>query len=115
MKKVEYSHIVCNKLKKLKLQLIERFGLKVAKRVIKNILQAGDSLGEFEELGLPLSSMYDIECDYRILHTNRNYLIYRIQQDEVIVVEMFDEREDFMYKLFGIETLIQTNSDYWDD
>lgn len=25
---------------------------------------------------------------------------YRIEKDKVIIVEMFDEREDFMYKLY---------------
>ena len=30
-----------------------------------------------------------------------NYIFYRVEKDAVIIVEMFDEREDFMHKLFG--------------
>lgn len=28
---------------------------------------------------------------------------------------MFDDREDFMYKLFGISTTSQESIDYWGD
>ena len=90
MKKVEYSQIVRYKLKRLKEQLIENFGIKVAKKTIDKILHAAESLEEFEEMGVRLSSIYSIECDYRILHISRNYLIYRIESDKVIIVEMFD-------------------------
>lgn len=115
MKKVEYSQIVRNKLKKLKEQLVDKFGTKVAKKNIDKILQNVESLAEFEEMGVLLSSIYNIECDYRILHTQRNYLIYRVELEKVIIVEMFDERENFMYKLFGIQTLLKDDTDYWDD
>ena len=71
------------------------------------ILCAVESLETFEEMGLLLSAIYNLECDYRLLHVSRNYLIYRIELDRIIIVEMFDERENFMYKLFGIRTLLQ--------
>ena len=41
--------------------------------------------------------------------------IFSIEEDKIIVVEMFDERENFMYKLFGISTTSQKSVDYWDD
>ena len=40
MKKVEYSQIVRYKLKRLKEQLIENFGIKVAKKTIDNIARS---------------------------------------------------------------------------
>lgn len=48
-----------------------------------------------------MSAMYDIECDYRYIYVSHNYIFYRVEKDAVIIVEMFDEREDFMHKLFG--------------
>ena len=48
--------------------------------------------------------MYGIKCDYRYIYAGHNYLFYRIENDKIIIAEMFDEREDFMYKLFGITT-----------
>ncbi len=57
--------------------------------------------------------MYGIDCDYRYLYIAHNYLFYRIEENTVIVTEIFDEREDFMYKLFGITTTSQDSLDYW--
>ena len=51
--------------------------------------------------GVAVSAMYDIECDYRYIYVSHNYIFYRVEKDAVIIVEMFDEREDFMHKLFG--------------
>ena len=66
-----------------------------------------DMFKNFEERGISVSSMYGIECDYRYIYAGRNYLFYRIESDKIIIAEMFDEREDFMYKLFGIATTTQ--------
>ena len=42
-------------------------------------------------------------------------IFYRIESEKIIIVEMFDERKDFMYKLFGISTRTQESIDYWGD
>ena len=42
-------------------------------------------------------------------------MFYRIEKDRIIIVDMFDDREDFMYKLFGISSISQESLDYWDD
>ena len=68
-----------------------------------------------EKKGIAVSAMYNIECDYRYLYVSHNYVFYRIESEKIIVVEMFDEREDFMYKLFGISTRTQESIDYWGD
>ena len=39
--------------------------------------------------------------------------IYRIEAKKVVVVQMFNEREDFMMKLFGISGRTQESIDYW--
>lgn len=115
MKNVEYSLIVRQKLKELKNDLTKRFGSDVSKRSIKQITEAARSLGEFEEKGISVFSMYGIECDYRYLYVGHNYLFYRIERKQIIIVEMFDEREDFMWKLFGIKTTLQDTDDYWNE
>ena len=35
--------------------------------------------------------------------------------DTIRGLEIFDEREDFMYNLFGITTTTQDTDDYWDE
>ena len=113
MKKVEYSQIVRRKLKNLKARLTSEFGSEVSKKSIKKITDVARGLANFEEKGILVSSMYDIECDY--IYVAHNYLFYRIEKDKIIIVEMFDEREDFMYKLFGISATSQESDDYWSE
>ena len=66
-----------------------------------------------EESGVNISRMYDIDTDYWYLFTNHNYFIYRIEEKKVIIVQMFNEREDYMMKLFGISGRTQESIDYW--
>ena len=42
-------------------------------------------------------------------------MFYRIEKDKIVIVEMFDDREDFMYKLFGISSTSQESLDCWDE
>lgn len=115
MKKVEYSQIVRRKLKALRVRLTSEFGSEVSRKSLKQITDAARGLENFAEKGVSVSSMYDIDCDYRYLYVGHNYLFYRIEKDKIIIAEMFDEREDFMYKLFGISTTSQESLDYWDE
>lgn len=115
MKNVVYSQIVRRKLKVLRAELTEKFGIEVSRKAIKRITSAAKRLLEHEQKGICLSAMYDVECDYRYLVVSHNYLFYRIEPDKIIIVEMFDEREDFMQKLFGISTTSQETLDYWNE
>ena len=60
MKKVEYSQIVRRKLKNLKARLTSEFGSEVSKKSIKKITDVARGLGNFEEKGILVSSMYDL-------------------------------------------------------
>lgn len=115
MKKVEYSQIVRRKLKVLRERLTSEFGSEVSRKSLKQITDAARSLEKFEKKGILLSAMYDVDCDYRYLFVGHNYLFYRIETDKIIIAEMFDDREDFMYQLFGISTTTQESIDYWDE
>jgi len=115
LKKVEYSQIVRRKLKNLRTRLTSEFGAEVSRKSIKQITDVARGLGDFEERGISVLSMYGIVCDYRYIYAGCNYLFYRIEGDKIIIVEMFDEREDFMYKLFGITTTTHESLDYWDE
>ena len=113
MKKVEYSRLVKRKLLKLKTELTGEFGEEKAKEILTAMTDHVDMLGQHEEIGVNISHMYDIDTDYRYLFTNHNYFIYRIEAKKVIIVQMFNEREDFMMKLFGISGRTQESIDYW--
>ncbi|MBP5407318.1 type II toxin-antitoxin system RelE/ParE family toxin [bacterium] len=94
--KVEFSQIVRRKMKDLKLYLTEQFGAAT--------LEAAKSLADFPLKGASLAALFDIDTDFRTLYVKHNYLFYYIEGERIIISEMFDEREDFMFRLFGIRT-----------
>ena len=115
MKHLEYSQVARRKIKALRMRLTSEYGSAGSSKIIKQITTAARGLETFEEKGIAISSVYGIECDYHYIYVAHNYLFYRIEDDKVIVAEIFDEREDFMYKLFGITTTSQDSIDYWDE
>lgn len=58
---------------------------------------------------------YDLDCEYHMLFIEHNYFIYRIMNDMTMILEIFNEKEDFMYQLFGIVTTSQETIDYWEE
>jgi plasmid stabilization system protein ParE len=111
--KVEYSQIVRKKMKVLKKYLTDSFGENNAKKGIKQITSSIKKLGNHPDMGIDLSGMFGVDTDYKYLYVNHNYMFYYVEEDKVIVAEMFDEREDFMYKLFGISSESEESVDYW--
>ena len=59
--------------------------------------------------------MFEIDTDFRYLYVNHNYLFYYITEDRIIVAEMFNEREDFMFKLFKKRTQSIESERFWED
>ena len=113
MKKVEYSHIAKRKLLKLKTELTNEYGEQKAKEILTTMANRIDKLAQHEKSGICISRMYDIETGYWYLFSNHNYFIYRIEEKRVIIVQVFNEREDYMMKLFGISGRTQESIDYW--
>lgn len=113
MKKVVYSQLVKRKLQALKTTLAEEHGEQKAKEILTAMADHVDMLGQHEESGVSISRMYEINTDYRYLFTDHHYFIYRIEEKKVIIVQMFNEHEDFMMKLFGVSGRTQESIDYW--
>ena len=113
MRKVEYSQLVKRKLFRLKTKLTSEYGEQKSKEILTTMADRLDLLGQHEESGVCISRMYDIDTDYWYLFTEHNYFIYRIEAKQVIIVQMFNEREDYMMKLFGISGRTQESIDYW--
>lgn len=59
--------------------------------------------------------MFGVDTDYRFLFISHNYVFYRIEDECICIVNLYHEREDFMWKLFGIETVQQETLDYWNE
>lgn len=111
--KVEYSQIVRRKMKALKKYLTEQFGRDTAIKGLKAITKAARGLADFPQKGEAVSELFDVDTDFRCLYVKHNYLFYYFEDNKVIIAEMFDEREDFMYKLFGISSESEESVEYW--
>ncbi len=71
-----------------------------AERVINRIIDAVDPLKNFAEMGTPLSSIADIETDYRFLVSGNYMVFYRVQGNDVYIDRVLYGRSDYMSVLF---------------
>lgn len=56
-----------------------------------------------------------IPCDYRMLYVQHNYIFYQIKADVIKITDIYNEKEDFMWKLFGIKNTTGETEDYWEE
>ena len=47
------------------------------------------------------------------LHVEHHYIFYRVEKDIIFILDIYNEREDFMQKMFGLKLRTQESQDYW--
>lgn len=72
-----------------------------AERIVGGIMDAVDQLADFAEIGAPLSSIADVESDYRFLVIGNYLTFYRVYGNEVYVDRVLYGRRDYLRVLFG--------------
>lgn len=105
MKKLVYSPKYKLKISEIKKYLDFHFGKEIRKRVLKEITGQIHELLDFPEMGVSIKELYGIETEYRYIFVAKNYIFYRVDSDFIYIVNIYNEREDFMMKLFGINSL----------
>ena len=113
MKKVVVSQIAKRKLILLKDTLTEEFGTAVSSKAISSLIHTMDNLGIYSEQGVRICELYNIDTDYYYIFSHHNYIIYRFDDSTVTILELFNERQDFMKTLFGISGRTRESIDYW--
>ena len=59
---------------------------------------------KFNPLKCPsVERMLGISSRYYFLHIEHNYIFYRIEQECIFITDIYNEKEDFMWKMFGIK------------
>ena len=112
MRTVIYSNTVIEKLQILKDLLTDEYGKKKSDTIIKNIAGKLDNLGMFNS-GEYVKDRFGIDCDYMYLYIEPNFYFYKECSDKIDIIEMFHEKEDFIYVLFGIPMRSKESIDYW--
>ena len=113
LRKLIYSEVALFKRKAIKRSIREKYGKEVADKVAKKMSKSLAKLKVFPELGTSIKDRYHLDCDYYMFFVEQNYFIYRITEDTIMILEVFNEKEDFVYHLFGIITTSQESIDYW--
>lgn len=72
-----------------------------AERMVNRIMDDVDHLENHAELGALLSSIADVESDYRFLVTGSYLTFYRVQGSDVYVDRVLYGRRDYLRILFG--------------
>lgn len=89
--------------------------VRIVLKKVKSITDAIRELCDYEEKGSEVSKMFDIESDYRYIFVSKNYVFYRIEEKYIRIINLYHEKEDFMWQLFGVDTTLQETTDYWNE
>lgn len=115
MKKIKYTPDAADKLRAIKLAVSEKYGSKKAKEIVGQITHAIRGLINNEKKGPSVAAMFDIPTDYRYLYVSKNYVFYDLEDEYIRIINIYNEKEDFMWLLFGVDTTSQETIDYWDE
>lgn len=112
MKKIKYTPDAADKLRALKATISQEYGVDNARKIVKNITDAIRGLSNYEEKVPEVSKMFDVVSDYRYIYVSKNYVFYRIEEKYIRIINLYHEKEDFMWQLFGVDTTPQDTIDY---
>lgn len=115
MKQIRYTPDAADKLREINRSITLRYGSNKAKNIIKSITNAIKGLVENENKGPSVEKMFGVTTDYRYIFISKNYVFYRVESDYIKIVNIYNEKEDFMSALFGIDTTPQETIDYWNE
>ena len=104
MKNIKYTPDAADKLRALKIAISKEYGSDDAKKIVKCITDAIRGLCDYEEKGPEVSKMFDVMSDYRYIFVSKNYVFYRTEEKYIRIINLYHEKEDFMWQLFGIDT-----------
>lgn len=80
-----------------------------AERAVNSVMDAVERLEDFAELGAPLSSIADVDGDYRFLVTGSYLTFYRVHGGDIYVDRILYARRDYMRILFEDTTADETD------
>ena len=97
--KVRYTPEALRDLQRISASIMEKFNNEtVEKRVLKNITGAIRGLEVFPYKGVEVGVL----TDYRYIFNEKNYVFYRIEEEEISIIRILNEKQDYMRVLFGI-------------
>lgn len=103
MTEIRFSPDAVNNLVQTKAYIADELGNEqAAVRVISKIAKQIEMLREFPMSGAPLSSVINIDTDYRYLVCGSYTAFYRVEGNTVSIIRVLYGRRNFMQILFRI-------------
>ena len=102
MKKVRYTPEAKNDLSEIKKYISEELKSPIAAtNTVSRITKRIRDLEHFPELGEQLSSIIDIDSDYRFLVCANYISFYRLDGNDVYIIRVIHGKRDYAAVLFG--------------
>ena len=102
MKKIRFSPQAKIDLKEIRKYITnELCSSKSAERTVSRIMKRIRSLAELPEIGAPLSSIVDVETDYRFLVCGNYIVFYQYENNIVHIARILYGRRKYVQILFG--------------
>ena len=102
MNKIYFSPEARNDLVELEAYIREELeSPQAAAATVQRIFEKVEILEKRALMGAKLSSVTDIESDYRFLRSGRYLIFYRVRGESVFIDRILYERRDYMRALFG--------------
>lgn len=80
--------------------IMEICNLDAAMNVVDGIMDTIDKLEDFAEMGAPLSSVTDVENDYRFLISGNYMVFYRSERTDIYIDRVLYGKRDYLRILF---------------
>ena len=86
-----------------------------ADKVGIRILKECSSLKDFPHKGKSVSERFDIDSDMLFLVINDYMVFYRVTDDTIDMVRLFNTKMNILFRMFGIDTSDPDSDDYWNE
>ena len=115
MRKLKYSPDAAEKLQEIKNDITVSYGSEKAKTIIEKMTKSFRDLQQFGNKGPSVECLIGIPGDYRFLYVQHNYVFYRVDGNTIWITDIYNEKEHFMRKLFGIKATTQETERFWNE
>ena len=113
MKKIIYATDYKEKLIQLRNTLDMEYGQTTRRKKLTEIDQHIQHLKKYPFLGISVQAMYGIDCDYYYLHIGINVIFYEVGDQEIRILNMYNDWEDYIIKFLGSRTKMQERETGW--
>ncbi len=113
--KLVYTPEFRQDLRAIKSYYLKKDAKEYAKNLGIKVLTACTELKDCPQKGKEASKRFGIDADMRFLVLGRYMIFYRIDDETIEIIRIFDTRTNIIFRIFGIDNSDTESEDYWGD